>query len=89
MDDNGKTLAEGAAVEIDDLLATIDEAKDNPVRLFMIALESFQDAGAVIKPDASGEDARQFVSDITLAYFAVGTLLDAKHDLMVRSVRQE
>jgi len=63
-----------------------DDAAGGYNQLFRIALKSFQNAGPSIRPD-TGAEVKDFFEDLALAYFAMGTLLGAKRELMVKSLR--
>lgn len=76
-----------ASISFDDLLATINEAAGDYKELFGIALRAFQNAGPSIRP-GTGAEVKDFFEDLALAYFAMGTLLGAKRELMVKSLRQ-
>lgn len=75
-----------AAISFDELLAAVDDAAGDYNQLFRIALKSFQNAGPSIRPD-TGAEVKDFFEDLALAYFAIGTLLGAKRELMVKSLR--
>lgn len=75
-----------ASISFDELLATVDDAAGDYNQLFRIALKSFQNAGPSIRPD-TGAEVKDFFEDLALAYFAMGTLLGAKRELMVKSLR--
>ena len=74
-----------ASISFDELLATVDDVAGDYNQLFRIALKSFQNAGPSIRPD-TGAEVKDFFEDLALAYFAMGTLLGAKRELMVRSL---
>lgn len=77
-----------ASISFREILTTVDDAGGDYTQLFRLALKSFQDAGPTIRPD-SGAEVKDYFEDLVRAYFAIGTLLGANRELMVKSLRHE
>lgn len=89
MTDNVTPFPSAAGTQMDELLATIDAAEGNKTELLRIALRSFKEATAILDSDAPAEEGDSFalVESLGMAYFALGTILEARRDIMVMSLR--
>jgi hypothetical protein len=89
MTDNVTPFPSASGAPMDEMLATIDAAEGNKTELLRIALRSFNEATAILAGDAAAEDGDSFalVESLGMAYFALGTILDARRDIMVMSLR--
>ena len=89
MTDNVTPFPSVAATPIDELLATIDAAEGNKTELLRIALRSFKEATAIFHTDTPAEEGDSFalIESLNMAYFALGTILKARRDIMVMSLR--
>ena len=89
MTDNVTPFPSAAGTPMDELLATIDAAEGNKTELLRIALRSFKEATAILDSDAPAEEGDSFalVESLGMAYFALGTILEARRDIMVMSLK--
>ena len=89
MTDNVLSFPSTAGSPMDDLLAPIDAAQGNKTELLRIALRSFKEATAILDSGAPAEegDSVALVESLGVAYFALGTILDARRDIMMMSLR--
>ncbi len=89
MTDNVTPFPSAAGTPMDELLATIDAAEGNKTELLRIALRSFKEATAILDADAPAEEGDSFalVESLGMAYFALGTILEARRDIMVMSLK--
>lgn len=73
---------------MNDMLASIDAEEGNKTALLRIAFRSLNEATAILKSDIGGEqgDSVALVESLGMAYFALGTILDARRDIMVMSL---
>jgi hypothetical protein len=72
---------------IDEHFAAIDGSKENLSAIMLMAVTAIAGAGDIAQPGSTGEDARRFADNMTRAWFAIGELLGAKRDLMVKALR--
>lgn len=89
MTDNVTPFPSAAGAPMDEMLAVIDAAEGNKTELLRIALRSFNEATAILAADRAAEDGDSFalVESLGMAYFALGTILEARRDIMVMSLR--
>lgn len=73
---------------MDEMLSTIDAAEGNKTELLRIAFRSLKEATAMLKSDIATEQGDRFalVESLGVAYFALGTILDARRDIMMMSL---
>jgi hypothetical protein len=68
------------------MLVTVDAAAGNKTQLLRIALKSFKEVTAILDSPAAEDDGFAPIESLGLAYLALGTILDARRDMMVFSL---
>lgn len=89
MTDNVIPFPSAAGTPMDEMLATIDAAEGNKTELLRIALRSFNEATTILEADTPAVEGDSFalVESLGMAYFALGTILDARREIMLMSLR--
>lgn len=89
MTDNVIPFPSAAGIPMDEMLAAIDAAEGNKTELLRIALRSFNEATTILDSDTPAEEGDSFalVESLGMAYFALGTILDARREIMLMSLR--
>lgn len=86
MTDNVMPFPSAVGSPLEEMLVTIDAAEGNKAELLRIALRSFKEATAIPHSPADEDDGFALIESLGIAYLALGTILDARRDMMMVSL---